>query len=144
MKPHNWSEDILQNSASQFTEIKIHSFYGLAQQRLKEIWVVKQQPQEQPQESHKQDILQTNLQIDQSIFASNGTGRIPQIILRLWVFNASGTQEAELTKSLDYWQILLLLLSPEIPRDIALILSILKCLQSGQVSWIRCIRIAAT
>ena len=52
---------------------KIYSFYCPAQQRLKEIWPVKQQLQEPPQKSHKQDIRQKHLQIDQSIFASYGT-----------------------------------------------------------------------
>ena len=54
-----------------FTEIK-NSFYRKAQQRLKEICLVKQRPQEQPQKSHKQDVLQLkHLQIDQSVFASH-------------------------------------------------------------------------
>ena len=39
----------------------------------KEICVIKQQPQEQPQKSHKEDILEKHLKIDQSIFASYGT-----------------------------------------------------------------------
>ena len=38
--------------------------------KVKEICTVKQQPQEQPQKSHTQDIHQKLLQIDQSIFAS--------------------------------------------------------------------------
>ena len=33
----------------------------------------KQQPQEQPQKSRKEDNLQTHLQIDQSIYASYGS-----------------------------------------------------------------------
>ena len=33
---------------------------------------IKQQPQEEPQKSHIQDILQKHLQIDQSIFVSYG------------------------------------------------------------------------
>ena len=45
---------------------------------------VKQQPQEQPQKSHKH-ILQKHLQIDQSIFGD---------------FYVSGMQDAEVTKSL--------------------------------------------
>jgi len=52
----------------QFTEIKIYPFYGLAQQRLQEIWVVKQQPKEQPQKSNKQDKKKTF-----SDRSSNGT-----------------------------------------------------------------------
>ena len=50
------SEDTLQNSVLQFTGIK-NSFHRKAQQRLKEIYLVKQQPQEQPQKSYEQDIL---------------------------------------------------------------------------------------
>ena len=38
--------------------------------KVKEIWAVKQQPQEQPQKSHTHDTHQKLLQIDQSIFAS--------------------------------------------------------------------------
>ena len=49
------------------------SFYRKAKQRLKEIYLVKQQPQEQPQKSHEQDILQKHLQIDRSMFASHAT-----------------------------------------------------------------------
>ena len=47
------SEDRLQNSVLQLTEIKIYSFYCKAQQRLKEMWVIKQQPQEQSQKSYQ-------------------------------------------------------------------------------------------
>ena len=54
------------------SEIKIYSFYCQAQQRLKEICIIKQLPQEQPQKLHKQGILQKHLQTDQSIFASYG------------------------------------------------------------------------
>ena len=57
------------NFVLQFTEIKIYCFCCKAQQRLKEISAVKQQPQK----SHKQDILQKHLQIHQSIFACYGT-----------------------------------------------------------------------
>ena len=53
----------------QFTEIKIYSFYCKAQQRLKEICVVKQKPQEQPHKSHEQYILQSRIlwSIDRSL-----------------------------------------------------------------------------
>ena len=57
------------NFVLKFTEIKIYCFCCKAQRRLKEISVVKQQPQK----SHKQDILQKHLQIHQSIFACYGT-----------------------------------------------------------------------
>ena len=59
----------LHDSLLQFTEMKIYSFYRQVQQRLKDICIIKQQPQEQPQKSHKQDILKNIL----LIFASYGT-----------------------------------------------------------------------
>ena len=49
----------------------------------KEICVVKKQPQEQPQKSHEQDILQKKLQIDRSF---RPTGRVPWTFVRLWGF----------------------------------------------------------
>ena len=52
---------------------KMYSFYCPAQQKLKEIYAIKQPPQEQPQKSQKQVMLQKYIQIDQSIFASYGT-----------------------------------------------------------------------
>ena len=45
---------------------------------------VKQQPQEQPSKSHKQDILQKHLQINQSIFVSYTMHTT--LILPLWGF----------------------------------------------------------
>ena len=66
----NYSKGRLHNSVLQFTEIK-NSFHHKAQQRRKEIYLDKQQPQEQPQKSYKQDIL--HLQIDQLTFAFHGT-----------------------------------------------------------------------
>ena len=48
---------------------KIYSFDCKLRQRQKEISVVSQKPQK----SNKQDTLQNHLQIDQSIFASQGT-----------------------------------------------------------------------
>ena len=55
----------------QFTEITIYSFYCKAQQRLKEICVVKQKPREQTHKSHEQCILQKrHLMVNRSIFAS--------------------------------------------------------------------------
>ena len=53
----------------------------------KALCVVKQQPQEQQQKSHQQDILQRHLQIDRSIFASYGTEAEP---LRLCGFLCVG------------------------------------------------------
>ena len=44
MQPHSWYKDRRQNSVLQFTEIKMYSFYCPAQQSLKEIYAVKQQP----------------------------------------------------------------------------------------------------
>ena len=75
----------------------MYSFCCKSPQTLKEISVVKQQPQEQlPERSHKHDILKKHLQ---SIFASYGM----QTTNYFWVFGnfyASGTQDAEVTKSL--------------------------------------------
>ena len=44
MKPDSKSEDRLQHSALQNTEIKKQSFYFKVQQRLNELCIVKQQP----------------------------------------------------------------------------------------------------
>ena len=71
MQPDSWSEDRLQKSVLKFSEMKVYFFHCKAQQRLKETCVVKQQPQERLQKSHKQDFLY--LQTDRSIFASYGT-----------------------------------------------------------------------
>ena len=67
----NYSKGRLHNSVLQFTEIK-NSFHHKAQQRRKEIYLDKQQPQEQPQKSYKQDFLHKHFQIDQLTFASHG------------------------------------------------------------------------
>ena len=48
-------------------------FYRKVQQRLKEIYRVKQQPKEKPQKSNKQDIENKHLQTDQSL---HPTGRM--------------------------------------------------------------------
>lgn len=48
-------------------------FYRKEQQRLKEIYLVKQQQQKEPQKSLKKDILHKHLQIHSSNFASHGT-----------------------------------------------------------------------
>ena len=87
----------------QFTEIKIYSFYCKAQQRLKEICVVKQKPREQPHKSHEQYILQNrHLMVDRSIFASYAEGY--KSFCFPGDFYGLGTQETEVTKSLhgDY------------------------------------------
>ena len=68
-----------------------------AQKRLKEVCVVKQRLQQQPQKSHEQDILQKYRSIDQSL---RSTGRMPWIILRLWGFLCVRDADAEVTKSL--------------------------------------------
>ena len=65
----NYSKGRLNNPVLQFTEIK-NSFHHKAQQRRKKIYLDKQQPQEQPQKSYKQDILHKHLQIDQLTFGS--------------------------------------------------------------------------
>ena len=62
----------LQNSVLQITGIN-YFFYRKVQQRLKEIYLVKQQPQEKAQKSHKQDIVHKHLQTDQSL---HPTGRM--------------------------------------------------------------------
>ena len=81
----------------QFTEKKMYSFCCKSQQTLKEISVVQQQPQEQlPERSHKQDILQKQLQ---SIFASYGMHTTNYFCV-FGNFYASGTQDTEVTKSL--------------------------------------------
>ena len=60
---------------------------------------VKQQPQEQPQKSHKH-ILQKHLQIDQSIFVSYGMHAYNKLFCIFGDFYVSGMQDAEVTKSL--------------------------------------------
>ena len=49
---------------------------------------IKQQPQEQPQKSHKH-ILQKHLQIDQSIFVSYGM-HTTNYFASLWIFMCQG------------------------------------------------------
>ena len=70
-------------------------FFCKAQWRLKEICVFKQQPKEQPQKSHKQDILQKH---HWSLLPTDACHEL------LCVFGddfyVSGTQDAEVTKSL--------------------------------------------
>ena len=76
------------------------------QRRLKEICVVKQQPQEQPQKSYEQDILQKHLRVDRSL--SPIRDACHDFVILLCVFGhvyASGTQDAEVTKSLAIWHI---------------------------------------
>ena len=88
----------------QFTEIKIYSLYCKAQQRLKEICVVKQKLREQPHKSHKQCILQKRyLMVNRSIFASL-YAEAYELFCFLGDFHRSGTQDTEVTKSLhgDY------------------------------------------
>ena len=50
--------------------------------------------------SHKQDILQKHLQIDQSIFASHGR-HTTNYFVSLGIFFPSGMQDAEVKKSLN-------------------------------------------
>ena len=82
--------------------ITVYSFYCKAQQRLKEICVVKQWPREQPQKSHEQDILQNQLKIDRSIFASYADA-CHELFCVFEVFYASGAQDAEVIKSLSMY-----------------------------------------
>ena len=74
-----------------------------AQRRPKEICVVKQQPQEQPQKSHEQDILQKHLQVDRSLRPIQDAYH--DFLCIFGDFYASGTQDAEVTKSLAIWHI---------------------------------------
>ena len=76
-------EDSLQNSVLQLTEIKIYSFYCKTQKRLKEMCVVKNSNKNRHRDHTKQDFLQRQLHIDQSL---RPRGRMPWIILRLWEF----------------------------------------------------------
>ena len=63
-------------------------FLCKAQRRLKEVCVVKPQPQEQPQKSHKHDILQKHLQTDWSIDLCLD---IPMnVFASLWIFMCQG------------------------------------------------------
>ena len=83
----------------QFTEITIYSFYCKAQQRLKEICVVKQKPREEPHKSHEQCILQKrHLMVFASYEEAYDLFCFPRD------FYGSGTQDTEITKSLhgDY------------------------------------------
>ena len=82
-----------QNSVVKFAEIKVYSFCCKAQQRLKEICVVKKQPQKWLQKSYKQDILQKHLQSAQSMFASYGTHAIKCFAsLRIFIRQGCRTQ----------------------------------------------------
>ena len=87
-----------QNSVLQFKEVIIYSFYCKAQQRLKDVSVVQQHPQEQPQKvlKHTNRIFYN---IDQSM--EHPMGRMPQIFCVFGDLYASGTQRAEVTKSLS-------------------------------------------
>ena len=88
-----------QNSVLQFTEITMYSFYCKAQQRLKEICVVKQRPREQPHKSHEQYILQKrHVMVDRSIFASYEEAY--ELFCFPGDFYGKGTQDTEVTKSL--------------------------------------------
>ena len=87
----------------QFTEITIYSFYRKAQQRLKEICVVKQKPREQTHKWHEQCILQKrHLMVNRSIFASYEEAY--DLFCFLGDFYGSGTQDTEVSISLhgDY------------------------------------------
>ena len=70
-----------------------------AQRILKEICVVKQQPQK----SHEQDILQKHLQVDRSLRPIQDACH--DFLCIFGDFYASGTQDAEVKKSLAIWHI---------------------------------------
>ena len=91
----------LQNSVLQFTEITIYSFYSKAQQRLKEICVVKQKPREQTHKSTEQYILQKRyLMVNRSIFASL-YAEAYELFCFPRDFYGSGTQDTEVSKFLQ-------------------------------------------
>ena len=80
------------------------SFYCQAQQKLKEIWVLKQQLQEQPLKSLKRDILQkhfTKTSSDQSINLCILWDVYHKLFCIFGNFYESGTEDAEVTKSLE-------------------------------------------
>ena len=67
---------------------------------------VKQKPQEQPQISYEQDILQKHLRVDRSLRPIRDACH--DFVILLGVFGhvyASGTQDAVVTKSLAIWHI---------------------------------------
>ena len=68
-------------------------FYHKEQQRLKEIYLVKQQQQKELQKSLKMDILHKHLQIHWSNFASHGTHAMKYFAcLVLFMYQGRGTQ----------------------------------------------------
>ena len=75
----------------------MYFFCCKAQQRLKELCIIKQQSQEWPQKSHEQDIKQIKNKIDQSVFVFY-TGH--ELFFVFGFFYASGAQDTEVTKSL--------------------------------------------
>ena len=80
------------------------SFYCQAQQKLKEIRVLKQQPQEQPLKSLKQDILQkhfTKTSSGQSINLCIPWDVYHKLFCIFGNFYEPGTEDAEVTKSLE-------------------------------------------
>ena len=85
----------------QFTEIKIYSFCCQAQQRLKEICAIKQQPQ---------NTIFYKIIFRLITWSLHPTGHMSQIIL--WDFYVSETQVAEVTKSLR-WLILIRIIPKE-------------------------------
>ena len=75
-------------------------FYRKPQQRLKEIYLVKHQPQEEPQKSHKKDV-QKHFQIHWSNFAAQRIHAMNYFAsLALFMYHWSGMQDAEERKSL--------------------------------------------
>ena len=57
--------------------------------------------EQQPQQSHEQDIIPKNLQIDRSFFAFYGTRACHELLCVFGDFYASVTRGAEVTKSLQ-------------------------------------------
>ena len=90
---------------SHWKKLKIYSFFCQALQRLKEIWAVKQQPQK----SNKQDTS------DWSKWSFNLRNAYHKLFCVFGDFCASGTQDAEVTKSLYTvkWNLCVNLFSPK-------------------------------
>ena len=84
---------------SKFLYYSLLTFYCKAWQRLKQLRVVEQPPQEEPQKSQQRDILQKHLQIDQLIFVSHRIHAINYFAF-LRIFMQQG-QYAVLSKLLE-------------------------------------------
>ena len=73
--------------------------YSFVKHNEKKICLIKQQPQKQPQKSHKQDTLQKHLQIDQSIDLCVLQDACHKLLCIFGDCHAPGMPDAEVTKS---------------------------------------------